>query len=239
MNPSTATNTEPRPAAGALDTRRRATELVIGAALCLGGYLALVDPADKELAAVRAQVAALRQGASTGAEAGDDSAALRGAIARTQTQGSAAQSRSRLVTDEARLLATVTDLATQHGVRLEQLAPISAQAGAKPADAAAQLVSRANFQITATGRFSSVAAFVAAIQREAGLCAVRGLVISPDLTPGSTDVVATIETEHAVLTLPAAATLAPAPATAPAGPASARIGAEGAARIGSADGDRP
>lgn len=196
--------------ASTLDPRRRATELVIGAGLCLGAYLGLVDPAEKQLAAVRAQVAELQQQVS--GEGTGSTNALREALAATQQRGSAARARSLAAADEARLLATITTLAENHGVRLEQLAPLNIPAIVqRPTDAGTTppplMVARSGYNLSATGTFPAIAAFTASLQRDAGLCSVRALTIAPDLTPGSASVMATIETEHAVLLLPAIATV--------------------------------
>ncbi len=215
------------------NTRANVVQLFIAAAICVGGYLLLVDPAHKRLTAVRAQVVEKSAKIKQLQQVRDAVPRFTQMAEQAAHQASVIEARSTPARDQGALFASLAALAAEHHVRLDTLDPYQvsrptpppaapAAAGAPPAPPPPK-DSVLGYTITMVGSYDDLARFVSAIQHTTGFTRIRNLRLSP-ITEGTvTAVHATLQTEHYAFDAsapadPAAATPGPAGATAREGP---------------------
>jgi len=197
--------------------RTLVTEAVIGAAVCAGGYFMLVEPMEREIAQTRQEIAAVQSLTLPDALAplaAPDAQRLVNSTAGLRKQ---VADRSATALTEAGIFAAIVATANKHGLRIDEVLPIATRVSKTapppaPVDAAAPMVASAlpatgksvqrAYSISAMGPYPSVASFLQALQNDLGLTVVRAVRITPDTTPGSSNVLCSIETEHWALPLP-------------------------------------
>lgn len=232
-------------------TRRLACEFAIAASICGAGYYFLVDSARGKLAGVCAQIseAESREAALSGVGGLTDIQVM---DLRRLTLERVAQikKRSAPAADEATMFAAMSGIAGTHNLRIEQLSPVMSAPGASitilppgvqpgtpgAAQAAEQAAAapkdtRASYNISISGGYADIAAFLESMSRSLGYTVIRSVRLTqpdsaiPDLLR------AEISSDHlgfdlSAIKLPTAAagsTLPPTPAPTPA-PAPADAG---------------
>ncbi len=189
-------------------------EAAIGAAICAGGYFMLVEPMERDIARAREEITTTQTRSQLGTTSAlptadaqrlvDSAAGLRNEVAR----------RSDTARTEAGMFAALVGLAETHGLRVDEVQPVTPGAaksvptpmpippptatatGASPPPAPVEPVLHRGYSISAGGTYSGIASFIRALQNDLGLTAVKSVRMTPDATPGSSKVHCAIETEH-------------------------------------------
>ncbi|CAN5812437.1 hypothetical protein BH11PLA1_BH11PLA1_16860 [soil metagenome] len=184
---------------------------VIALAILAGGYFFFVEPRERELAQVQAQVAHAQGERSQRDSQGLSIAQLRDLDARAQKSAAGLKRRNAPAADEAALFESIMKLAGDTSVRVESMNPAGRTTAAPPPAPAAGATSlsvapgardsRTQYSLQVQGGFENLIAFIEALQRDMGYTGVRSLRIAPINTPGTNLVQATIETEHAYFDL--------------------------------------
>lgn len=195
--------------------RQLAAGVAIGLGVCVGGHMALVDPAEQSLADVRRALADRQAKLKSAETARDVMPQLAATLDRVRADADAIHQRSRLARDEGELFAAVTALSEAHNVRVDQLDPIKDQRQArgprgKDAPAAPGDVTLA-YSMTVLATYGDIVAFLGALQQDLGYTKVRLVQITPTPDTASKTVRAVIQTEH--LAFDAAPVAAADPAT--------------------------
>ena len=177
---------------------------VIAATVLAGAYMLVV--ARQHSLLDEANVQADRLGVEVrDAEAMRDKVAeMTAAVREAESRAAIIRERSGLSGNGRALHTALTDLATRHRLRLDELnpsAPSSAPVSVKgpgpgvPAGSAANVEKALAFSMVATASYSDVAKFIQAVQTELGYSVVRSVRVSP--VPEEPGVVrATLSTEH-------------------------------------------
>ncbi|MBY0263253.1 MAG: type II secretion system protein M [Phycisphaerales bacterium] len=211
--------------------RQMLAEFAIGVLACAGVYMMLVDPAQRELAKTRAEIDTLR---AREAEQGSVSSLTEEQVAElrrvTASRAETVRERSRLARDEAAMFGAIMSMASEHGVRIEQLQPGAAgvvneqgklvpagqaapaappastgsgpgsQAAPAPAVAPARDM-KSGYTIFATGTYASVAALLESLQSRLGYTTIRSVRLTSQDSAGPEGVSVQIETEHLAIDL--------------------------------------
>ena len=219
-------------------SKRLACEFLITAAVCAGVYYFMVDNTKAKIAIVRTEAAKAQQEEASHAGIGSLSDAQVSDLLRTTAERVAdMKERSAPATDEARMFARISEMAISSSVRIEQLNPVQikgegapriapqvpttppiAPSGTPAAQAAAEGPpalhdTRIGYSIIVTGKYSDMAAFVAALSDHLGYTIVKSVrMTQPDVRTPDT-LRAAIETEHLALDLSAIKLLGIASAT--------------------------
>ena len=188
--------------------RQGVAELLIGAAVCAGGYFLLVDPVEGQLGQVRQRMAAIRAEMKTETDDGTTPQQAARSLKLSTDRLSLLAQRSKPARDQAVLLGEMMSLASTQRVRIEQLNPVAgrqrsdmpapaAPAGVTPGATAAPVNDlRVSYAINVAGSFADVVHFVDALTRTVGLTQIRSVRLAPTAEAGATNVLASIETEH-------------------------------------------
>jgi len=210
--------------------RQMLAEFAIGVLVCAGAYMMLVEPAQRELVKARAEIDALRaRDAEQGSISGlteEQIAQLRSATLR---RSESVREHSRMARDEAAMFGTIMALATEHGVRVDQLQPgaagvvneqgklvpvgqaatppppppaPAAAGAAAPAPAIAPVRDmKSSYTISATGAYANVTALLDALQSKLGYTIIRSVRLTPMDPAGPQAVSVQIQTEHLAIDL--------------------------------------
>jgi hypothetical protein len=173
---------------------------VIALALCIGGYMAVVDPPRQQIVRVRGQSETIAAQLKEAEAMRSDVSRL--AAGREKTRAEAAQiSRAgRLARDERELYSALVALAESSGMTVDQLAPAKLPARpmtlpgqAEAADARDAVVA---YTITATGSYRAIAQFLGGLRGGLGYTLVRSVRLTATADESANMVRAVIETEH-------------------------------------------
>lgn len=201
-----------------------AIALVAGAA-CAGAWFGLVEPAARSLAAQRDREAKLLAEVSTVEVASTDMALLVAAAEQARRESEALLDRSRIATDDLKLMRAINAIATRHGVRIERVQPSEAAAPGRPQSAPAAEAEAANaapspvrwnaraMDVLATGTYAGVLAMLDDMRRELGFTALRDVRLASLADPQRGEVLLELRAEHLAVSL--AAVQPPAQAAAP------------------------
>ncbi|MBL0869508.1 MAG: hypothetical protein IBJ18_02910 [Phycisphaerales bacterium] len=186
--------------------RAVASQALIALSLCAGAYMALVEPAERRLTDLRAEVARRQAEAAQCASSTmsiSQLTALRDACLQTTNQ---LQTRNTESSSEARLFESLVKLAGQSGVRVESMNPSTVGPARKPGlvnapqpmDAAARNLDdrRYAYSLRVQCNYDQLVRFVESLQSGAGFANIRAVRLTPSSEPGSRLLSATIETEH-------------------------------------------
>jgi hypothetical protein len=188
------------------DARRQLVATgMIGIAVCIGGSVALVGPAKKQLAAARARAETLSVQLREAESARDGMAQYTTALARVRSEAKTISDAGAMARDERQLFSAVMASAAAHQIRIDQLNPAKVVA-ATPAPVppgtpgAAPLPSdkdiAVGYSMTAIGSYGDIAAFLRALRSEFGFSTVRSVRMVPTGDDQRQTVRALIETTH-------------------------------------------
>lgn len=176
--------------------RTMIAESAIAIAACVGGYLLLVEPGERRLHETRARIADLQAQSNAPAMSPEQ---CRKALKQGEQMRALVGARGRIAIDESAMFETVMNLTERHGVRVDQLQPAGNRAS-RPADPSAGPPEiRRTYALLVWSEFGALASFLDELQHDVGFTRVRSVKISVDNTPGSSAVIATIESEHIAL----------------------------------------
>lgn len=187
------------------DHRPLLAQAVIGAAVVVGGYMALIEPARKHLVDERAAGAAPAQQLRLGESLQGEMPRMTAAIKELSRETRQIALLGRPARDERDLFASVMTLAESCNVRIDELNPAKelrrmtpepAEAGTPQPGAPAPGDVTVGYSMTAVASYHDVARFIRAIRTELGYSAVRSVRIQPLIDERVKAVRAVIETEH-------------------------------------------
>jgi hypothetical protein len=178
------------------EPRQLVAHAVIGLAVCIGGYMALVEPALKQAAAERAAMQEPAQQLKLAETLQGSTAAMTANLARLKQEEARIEEMGRPARDERDLFAAIMTLAAANRVRIDELNPMAAApAAAKDAPAAARDAA-VGYTMTATATYDDLTRFVRAVRTQLGYSVVRGMRVLPLMDDRVRAVRAVIETEH-------------------------------------------
>jgi len=151
--------------------RESIAQIVIVLALCIGGWLAFVEPKATRAAELQTQIRMLDQ---MHWSPGPAPLSLEPALARLETRVRNIEHGGQLTTDTAYLYQTVSSLAREHGVRVRALKP-----GGADRRTAGNAQHRRSFQVEADATYEQMASFLGAMQRIDGFLTPVSLVLNP------------------------------------------------------------
>jgi hypothetical protein len=166
---------------------------VIGLAVCIGGYAALVMPMRERLIAARAEVAAAEAQAAEARAIEGALASVMDRLAEAGRQAEVIRTGGAMARSQDALFASVNATAAKLGLRIDEFAPVASgpAAGSAPAG---EVVLRCRF--AATGTFVQIVHLLRSIGRDSGFATIRAVRLSPLQEPGSRMVLAEVQTEH-------------------------------------------
>lgn len=179
---------------------------LIALSLCAGAYMTLMEPAERRLNDLRAEVAR-RQAATmqctTATMSISQLTALRDNCSEALTD---LQTRNTQSSSEAQLFESLVKLAGESGVRVESMNPSTVSTTRKPGTATSPAPGTAPtaklddrryaYTLRVQCTYDQLVRFVESLQSGAGFANVRAVRLSPSNEPGSRLLSATIETEH-------------------------------------------
>jgi hypothetical protein len=172
------------------EARSTVAQGIIAVAVCLGGYMALVEPTRQALAREQGTSKALTQQVHSAEQVRDQVPALADALEQVRAEARRLASVGSIARDERGLYAAVMHAAERTRVAIDQLNPRQARTEATGAGDTA-----VGYSITATGTYADIAAFVRALQGDMGFTSVKSLTLSAPAL-GTEQVRASIETAH-------------------------------------------
>lgn len=189
-----------------LHVRSVASQGLIALSLCAGAYMTLMEPAERRLNDLRAEVAR-RQIAAAQCASSTMSISQLTALRDSCTASVAdLQTRNTQSSSEAQLFESLVKLAGESGVRVESMNPSAVSSTRKPGAAIAPQpgtmpVARLDdrryaYTLRVQCTYDQLVRFVESLQGGAGFANVRAVRLSPSNEPGSRLLSATIETEH-------------------------------------------
>lgn len=180
--------------AGTAGNRALASQGIIVLAVCVGGYMVLVDPARRQAAAAAGQAESIAAQVREAESLRDQVPMLSAALEKTKKDVKDIAESGKLARDERELFAAVMAMADGTGIRVEQLSPAkTATVSADSADARDTVVA---YSITATGNYGQVAAFLRGLRTGLGFTNLRSVRLTPTPEENAPVVRAVIETEH-------------------------------------------
>lgn len=198
---------------------RVAFEGLAALALCAAGYALLVRPSEVRLAERTAEYAAIiSKGALPANEISPEQIA--GLERQTADRSAEIIRRGAPARDESVMFAAIMDLATRHGVRVDQVRPTtpapgttaassSAQPttpppppGAAPVEPPAVKATTVSYTLSVAGTYGQLAEFIRGISERTGFSVVNAVRITPDDADAEHPLSAQIETEHHAFELP-------------------------------------
>jgi len=153
-------------------TRELLAQAVIVLAICVGGWMMLVQPAAEELAKIENEIAQSRAAATGLNQDAIEKLANRMNDLRQRVQ--TVQRRSRLDADSSRLYGLIMKLARENGVIVRRLQP-----GSGREMSADGLIGRTNIEVAAEGGYEQVAAFLDAVGNLDGFIRPVSLTLTP------------------------------------------------------------
>jgi len=186
---------------GTNDPRTVISQGVIGLAICVGGYMMAVDPVSAKLATAKAEEAALRAQAREAEALRDIVPQVTGASARAKAEADRIHEAGRLARNEQDLYATLTSIANECNVRIDQMSPVritakGAASGQVPDPAAPGLNAATGYSIDAAADYTDLTRFLRRIRTELGFAIVKTVRLTPTMDTRVKTVQAYIETEH-------------------------------------------
>lgn len=178
-------------------------EGLIGVSVCVGAYMTLIEPMQRELVDLRATSdAQVAEQAATPSPI-DSASFFERAGERLEVVDAACEP----ARNESTMYARMTGLADAVGVRIEQFqqrAPAagpsrSASGASAQANAAAEAAaadSTVGYTLTMIGTYGAVCEIIARLRAELGYAVVRSATLTPVSEPGSNAVIAVIESDH-------------------------------------------
>ncbi|MFN0132124.1 MAG: hypothetical protein ACKVW3_06290 [Phycisphaerales bacterium] len=158
----------------------------IGLAICLGGYMVLVEPVANRLHASRAELVALSTLVREGEVVLAQSPELTRAANEAREQAKAIEEQSRLAKDERALFAAITSLAGYHGVRVEQVSSARQETHRAPATTpTARPVVSTDHSLTLAGAYADLVPFLRAVRTDLGYVMIVSARITPKPEPGA------------------------------------------------------
>lgn len=189
-----------------LHVRSVASQGLIALSLCAGAYMMLMEPAERRLKDLRAEVARRQSAAAQCASSTMSISQLTALRDSCSAAVADLQTRNTQSSSEAQLFESLVKLAGESGVRVESMNPSAVTAARKPATAiahqpgampAAKLDDRRYaYTLRVQCTYDQLVRFVESLQGGAGFANVRAVRLSPSNEPGSRLLSATIETEH-------------------------------------------
>jgi hypothetical protein len=201
--------------------KRTAIELALGVGLCAAAFIFGLKPLERKLDEARAKVSSLESQIAAGTSDTLTVEQTVEMISKARQSVRQTRERSGAARDEGATFGAIMNLASKHGVRVDQLQPASARPiKNKAAEAPAPVVNpttqaaaqsstsaptpalappadrRAACAMTVTGDYASVVEFVRAIERELGFGLVRSVRLTPVGDTSDQRVSCAIETEH-------------------------------------------
>lgn len=173
---------------------------VIMVALCVGGYMMLVDGPRQRATDARVEAEAIAEQLKDADSQREDVPRLTSVREKIRSESARLADQGRLARDDRELYSTVMALADTSGVMVEQLLPAKlppkppvplGQAG--PPDARD---GQAAYNIAAVGTYAQVAEFIRGLRTTMGHTLVRSVRMTPTMDEESQIVRAVIETEH-------------------------------------------
>lgn len=188
-------------------------ELAVGLLLCGGAYFFFVAPVAEEARQVRSKAEAL---VAQGIGADDQHSSrpslseFRRCAADVALEAKELHERGRDALDEVQVLSTITAMARENGLTLEQLQPNVPASSGRPGEGAAGTLKGAGAQadqpqpddrmteytLTVRGEYGRLPKFVQELTAKYPYMRVQHLRISAADEPGSRDVVAIVTTRH-------------------------------------------
>lgn len=190
------------------DRRQVIPHVAIALAVCLGGYMALVDPVRHKLAAERGAADAPAKELQQGETLQADIARMTQAMQKVTEERARIDELGRAARDERKLFASIMGLAAASNVRVDELNPAKVVAPAAPAKAAnapagtpapvlvAPGDTAVGYSMTAIATYEDLAKFLRALKSELGYTQVRSVRMMPVQDDKVKLIRATIETEH-------------------------------------------
>jgi Tfp pilus assembly protein PilO len=180
------------------------TELVVGLLVCGAAYFFFVRPLNEEAEATRARAEALvaqGYGAAESATERPTTEELRGCAAELAEAARALHARGRSALSESDMLTSLTSLAAEHALSLDQLQPNVIPAGRRTAaglkaDQTPFDDRQAEYTFTVRGEYGRVASFARDFGERYPNTVIVGLRVSPEQEPGSKGVSAILTTRH-------------------------------------------
>jgi Tfp pilus assembly protein PilO len=181
---------------GTLDRQFLAQALII-LALCVGGWMMIVEPKLSEINRLEAEIAEAKANPALLEQTAVEEMARR--IGRVKAQVQAVQQQNQFARDTALIYAEIMDLADDHQVELLRLDPGSRHAGEREPDE--ESVQKITFDLTIEGTYENVARFLTAVQDIDGFVRPIALAVTPRVVEGRPRVEATLKCEAVSFTL--------------------------------------
>lgn len=183
------------------DPRTVISQGVIGLAICVGGYMMAVDPVSAKLAAAKAEESALRCQTRDAECLRDIVPQITAASARAKAEADRIHEFGRLARNERDLYATLTSIANECNVRIDQMSPVriaakAATPGQAPEVATSGLNAATGYTIDAAADYTDLTRFLRRIRTELGYSIVKTVRLTPTMDTRVKTVQAYIETEH-------------------------------------------
>lgn len=183
---------------GANDPRTVISQGVIGLAICVGGYMMAVDPVNAKLATAKAEEAALRGQARDAEALRDIVPQITAASTRAKAEAERIHEAGRLARNEQDLYATLTSIANECNVRIDQMSPVKvlAKTGQVQDAGASGFNAATGYTIDAAADYTDLTRFLRRIRTELGFAIVKSVRLTPTMDTRVKMVQAYIETEH-------------------------------------------
>jgi hypothetical protein len=188
------------------DHRQLIAQAAIGLAVTVGGYMALIEPARKQLVQEREAAVAPGQQLKLGENLQREMSKMTETMHRLMRENARIAELGRPARDERDLFAAVMTLAESCNVRIDELNP--AKIGPRPAVLPAAPAAEAQpglpapgdvtvgYSMTAIATYDDIARFIKAMRTDLGYSAVRSVRVLPLNNDRVRAVRAVIETEH-------------------------------------------
>jgi hypothetical protein len=186
--------------AAAPDSRNMVAQGVIVLAVCVGGYMALVDGPRQKAAQAQSECQSIAAQVKDAEALRDQIPAFTASRERCKTEAKALAEKGRLAREERDLFSAIMSLADANHITIDQLTPAKAPMKAtgvpgqgEAADARDITVA---YSMSATGSYPDFASFLRSLRTGLGHSQVRSVRLTPAQDEHAQIVRAVIETEH-------------------------------------------
>jgi len=181
-------------------------QISIAVAVCVGGYLFLTSPAKRSLSQVMADQARLEPLAVEADHIRERLPEITREIAALEADRDQIERAGRFARDRGAMFKAIGDLASSHGVRIEQIDPVDMEFSVKedspaedaqaPGESPERDDLRAGFNVRVVGSYSDFVGFMRSLRRRLGYALVTSVRITPTYGEGSPEVSAKIQLEQ-------------------------------------------
>jgi Tfp pilus assembly protein PilO len=165
--------------------RQMVAQVVITLAVCLGGWMMIVEPKVEEIAELEAAIAEATSDPTLAAGAGIEELAERMAEMRDRAQR--IERRSEVARDSSRLYSAIMDLVAEHGVIVHRMDPASDRR-----TTADDMMGVTTFNLNIEAGYQQLAGFIDAIERMDGFIRPTMISVTPVRSEGAARVEARI-----------------------------------------------